>query len=61
MNELTFDVVFHLAGAQIIPNYMGIRACVCPKHVVVVAEKTKTQRDRLQGGQGKCALRHVVF
>ena len=47
MNELTFDLVLHLAGEQVIPNYMGIRACECPQHILAVTSQTVKQKERL--------------
>lgn len=47
MNELKFDLVLHLAGEQVIPNYMGIRSCECPQHILAVTSQTSKQKERL--------------
>ena len=48
MNDLTFDYVFHLAGEQILPNYMAVKLCESPNHFLLVSDKTKDQIPRLQ-------------
>ncbi len=48
MKELEFDVVFHLAGEQICPNYMAIKLCDAKKHILITTSKTKNQYDRLK-------------
>ncbi|MFO7535394.1 MAG: DUF1887 family CARF protein [Kiritimatiellia bacterium] len=48
MKELAFDIVLHLAGEQILPNYMAIRLCECPQHIIVTTEQTYSQVDRLK-------------
>lgn len=47
MNELQFDLVLHLAGEQIIPNYMGILACESQNHIIAATERTIAQVERL--------------
>jgi hypothetical protein len=43
MTELTFDLVLHLAGEQIIPNYMAMKLCESPEHLCVVTQQTNVQ------------------
>jgi len=38
---MKFDTIFHLAGEQILPNYIALRQFECKNHVIIVSEKTK--------------------
>lgn len=58
MQELNFDVVIHLAGDQIIPNYIGVKLCTSPQHVVVVTDKTEIMAKRLRQ---QCETETVKF
>lgn len=48
MEELSFDYVFHLAGEQILPNYMAIKLCKSARHLFLVSSKTEGHVARLQ-------------
>ena len=43
MNELSFDVVIHLAGEQTVPNYMAVKLSEAGRHVLLTTTKTKQQ------------------
>lgn len=45
--ELKFDLVLHLAGEQILPNYMGIKLCQAPRHILLTTQKTKKHAEYL--------------
>lgn len=47
MSVLSFDVVYHLAGEQVLPNFIGIAQCHAPHHVIVASTRTKFVYDRL--------------
>lgn len=53
MQELTFDHVFHLAGDQVIPNYMGVTLCEAKHHHLVVTDKTAPKLGDLRAGLSK--------
>ena len=44
---LSFTHVFHLAGDQILPNYMAITATNAPWHLFLASDRTAWQKDRL--------------
>ncbi len=48
MKELEFDVVFHLAGGQIIPNYMAVKLCSANKHILVKTKQTSKACSHLK-------------
>lgn len=52
MKELAFDVVLHLAGEQILPNYMAIRLCECHHHIIVITEQTSNHINLLKAELG---------
>lgn len=43
----SFDLVYHLAGEQIIPNYIGIAQCPAKRHVLIASKKTAFVHERL--------------
>lgn len=43
MNELSFDVVIHLAGEQTVPNYMAVKLSEAGRHILLTTTKTKPQ------------------
>ncbi len=47
MEELKFDTVFHLAGEQIIPNYMALKLMDSPHNILVTTNRTSGQYKRL--------------
>ena len=50
MKELSFDHVYHLAGDQVIPNYIGVKLCEATTHHLVVTEKTASTIAALDAG-----------
>jgi len=47
MSEDHFDLMVHLAGEQIVPNYLAARQVEAGQHVLVVSERTQAVHDRL--------------
>lgn len=43
-----FDCIFHLAGEQSLPIYIGMRQCACNRHVIVVSDKTRPIGEIIQ-------------
>ena len=48
MEQLKFDIVIHLAGEQIVPNYMALKLAEADRHFVLVTSGTKNQFERLK-------------
>lgn len=62
MKELEFDVVIHLAGEQIVPNYMALKLTEANRHILLTTSRTKKQVDSLRrmfDGRGHDFLRHL--
>ena len=62
MKELKFDVVVHLAGEQIVPNYMALKLSEAGQHIILTTSRTKKQIDSLRRmfKDKECGfLRHV--
>lgn len=62
MKELEFDVVIHLAGEQIVPNYMALKLTEANRHILLTTSRTKKQVDALRRmfeGKGHEFLRHL--
>ena len=45
---MKFDTIYHLAGEQILPNYIGLKQFECKNHVIIVSEKTRHIANRLK-------------
>ena len=62
MEQLKFDIVIHLAGEQIVPNYMALKLAEADRHFVLVTSGTKNQFDRLKrmfAGRGDDYLEQI--
>jgi len=47
VTDLSFDLVCHLAGEQVLPNFIGIAQCSATHHVIIASQRTKFLHDRL--------------
>ena len=61
MERLKFDIVFHLAGEQVIPNYMAMKLSEAPKHVLLTTARTAYVYTRLANffKNRNIELRHI--
>lgn len=59
MTDLTFDLILHLAGEQILPNYMAMKLCPAQQHICVATGKTLKQVPLLQREFSDCVIRPV--
>lgn len=58
-DALTFDIVVHLAGEQILPNFIGMQLCKTENHVLVVSEQTRRHVGLLKTAV-KSTIQHLV-
>ena len=56
MTELKYDVVVHLVGEQLVPNYMAIKLSEAPVHILLATERTRLFHDKLQRAFGDRGL-----
>ena len=60
MEQLRFDAVIHLAGEQLVPNYMAIKLSEANTHVLLTTTRTKPQFERLRSVfSDNLSIRHV--
>lgn len=48
MKGLEFDVVVHLAGEQIVPNYVALKLTEANRPILLTISRTKKQVDALR-------------
>ncbi|MDO5319905.1 MAG: DUF1887 family CARF protein [bacterium] len=61
MTELKYDVVIHLIGEQLVPNYMAIKLSEASTHILMTTTRTKIFYEKLKRifSSREMEIRHV--